>query len=287
MESMQQYPRKRSHMMVRALMYALLGIWTLLVIYPLLWSILGSFKTNQQFLLNAPWSLPEWPFEWANFTTVWNNYHLGTYFMNSLIVTVVSTVLALLLSSTTSYIIARFPFRGSMALYNLYLSSMMIPLILGLIPLFFLLSNLHLDNSLLGLILVYTVTNLPFGVFVLVGFFRSMPKELDEAASIDGSSHYGVFFRIMLPLAKPGLISVGMMNVLNIWNEYIIGTVLVNDPEKYTIPVGIAIMQAEMQYRTEWGPLFAGLLLSIIPVLILYMIFQKQITSGMMAGAIK
>jgi len=207
--------------------------------------------------------------------------------MNSLIVTVVSTVLALLLSSTTSYIIARFPFRGSMALYNLYLSSMMIPLILGLIPLFFLLSNLHLDNSLLGLILVYTVTNLPFGVFVLVGFFRSMPKELDEAASIDGSSHYGVFFRIMLPLAKPGLISVGMMNVLNIWNEYIIGTVLVNDPEKYTIPVGIAIMQAEMQYRTEWGPLFAGLLLSIIPVLILYMIFQKQITSGMMAGAIK
>ncbi|OBY81365.1 sugar ABC transporter permease [Paenibacillus sp. KS1] len=284
---MQQYPRKRSYMMVRALMYALLGIWTVLVIYPLLWSILGSFKTNQQFLLNAPWSLPEWPFEWANFTTVWNNYHLGTYFMNSLIVTVVSTVLALLLSSTTSYIIARFPFRGSMALYNLYLSSMMIPLILGLIPLFFLLSNLHLDNSLLGLILVYTVTNLPFGVFVLVGFFRSMPKELDEAASIDGSSHYGVFFRIMLPLAKPGLISVGMMNVLNIWNEYIIGTVLVNDPEKYTIPVGIAIMQAEMQYRTEWGPLFAGLLLSIIPVLILYMIFQKQITSGMMAGAIK
>lgn len=287
MESMQQYPRKRSHMIVKALMYALLGIWTLLVIYPLLWSILGSFKTNQQFLLNEPWSLPEWPFEWANFTTVWNNYHLGTYFMNSLIVTVVSTVLALLLSSTTSYIIARFPFRGSMALYNLYLSSMMIPLILGLIPLFFLLSNLHLDNSLLGLILVYTVTNLPFGVFVLVGFFRSMPKELDEAASIDGSSHYGVFFRIMLPLAKPGLISVGMMNVLNIWNEYIIGTVLVNDPEKYTIPVGIAIMQAEMQYRTEWGPLFAGLLLSIIPVLILYMIFQKQITSGMMAGAIK
>lgn len=287
MESMQQYPRKRSHMIVKALMYALLGIWTLLVIYPLLWSILGSFKTNQQFLLNEPWSLPEWPFEWANFTTVWNNYHLGTYFMNSLIVTVVSTVLALLLSSTTSYIIARFPFRGSMALYNLYLSSMMIPLILGLIPLFFLLSNLYLDNSLLGLILVYTVTNLPFGVFVLVGFFRSMPKELDEAASIDGSSHYGVFFRIMLPLAKPGLISVGMMNVLNIWNEYIIGTVLVNDPEKYTIPVGIAIMQAEMQYRTEWGPLFAGLLLSIIPVLILYMIFQKQITSGMMAGAIK
>ncbi len=207
--------------------------------------------------------------------------------MNSLLVTTVSTVLALLLASTTSYIIARFPFRGSLALYNLYLASMMIPLILGLIPLFFLLSDLGLDNSLFGLSLVYTAINLPFGIFVLVGFFKSLPKELDEAASIDGSSHYGVFFRIMLPLAKPGIISVGMMNVLNIWNEYIIGTVLVNDPGKYTIPVGIAVMQAEMQYRTEWGALFAGLLLSIVPVLILYTIFQRQITSGMMAGAVK
>lgn len=212
---------------------------------------------------------------------------MGDYFINSLIVTVTSTLLALLLASTTSYIIARFPFKGSMALYNLYLASMMIPIILGLIPLFFLLSDLGLDNTLLGLILVYSATNLPFGVFVLVGFFRAMPKELDEAASIDGSSHYGVFFRIMLPLAKPGLISVGIMNVLNIWNEYVLGTVIVNDPSQYTLPVGIAVMLEEMQYRTEWGPLFAGLLISIIPVLLIYMFYQRHITSGMMAGAVK
>lgn len=164
---------------------------------------------------------------------------------------------------------------------------MMIPIILGLIPLFFLLSDLGLDNTLFGLILVYSAINLPFGVFVLVGFFRSMPKELDEAASIDGSSHYGVFFRIMLPLAKPGLISVGIMNVLNIWNEYVLGTVIVNDPSQYTLPVGIAVMLEEMQYRTEWGPLFAGLLISIIPVLIIYIFYQRHITSGMMAGAVK
>ncbi|MCM3337156.1 carbohydrate ABC transporter permease [Paenibacillus sp. MER TA 81-3] len=281
------WQHKRNNPVIRWLLYALMVVWSICVIYPLIWTVLGSLKSNQQFMLKAPWSLPDWPFRWDNFANVWNNYNLETYFMNSLLVTTVSTVLALLLASTTSYIIARFPFRGSLALYNLYLASMMIPLILGLIPLFFLLSDLGLDNSLFGLSLIYTAINLPFGIFVLVGFFKSLPKELDEAASIDGSSHYGVFFRIMLPLAKPGIISVGMMNVLNIWNEYIIGTVLVNDPGKYTIPVGIAVMQAEMQYRTEWGALFAGLLLSIVPVLILYAIFQRQITSGMIAGAVK
>ncbi|UHA74063.1 carbohydrate ABC transporter permease [Paenibacillus sp. 481] len=279
--------QSRKFVFIRWLLYAVLGIWTLCVIYPLIWTIMSSFKSNQQFMLAAPWSLPNWPWQWENFSNVWSNYHLGTYFTNSVIVTTFSTVLSLLLAASTSYIIARFPFRGSQALYNLYLASMMIPLILGLIPIFFLLSSLGLDNTLFGLIAVYTATNLPFGVFVLVGFFKALPRELDEAASVDGSSHYGVFFRIMLPLAKPGLISVGMMNVLHIWNEYIIGTVLVNDPSKYTMPVGIAVMQAEMQYSTEWGALFAGLMMSIIPVFILYMLFQRQITSGMMAGAVK
>lgn len=278
---------KRSNPIIRLLIYIIMGVWSVCVLYPLLWTFMGALKTNQQFLLKSPWSWPEFPLQWGNFASVWTNYHLGNYFLNSLIVTVASTVLALLLASTTSYIIARFPFKGSMALYNLYLASMMIPLILGLIPLFFLLADLGLDNTLFGLILVYSATNLPFGVFVLVGFFKSMPKELDEAASIDGSSHYGVFFRIMLPLAKPGLISVGIMNVLNIWNEYVLGTVIVNDPSKYTLPVGIAVMLEEMQYRTEWGPLFAGLLISIIPVLVIYIFYQRHITSGMMAGAVK
>jgi N-acetylglucosamine transport system permease protein len=278
---------RSSKFILSAFVYVVLVIWAICVIYPLIWSALGALKDNEQFLLNQPWSLPEFPLHWENFWNVWTNYYLGTYFMNSIIVTVVSTILALLLASTTSYVIARFRFMGSHMLYSVYLASMMIPLILGLIPIFFLLSDLHLSDSLGGLILLYTVLNIPFGVFVLVGFFKMMPRELDESASIDGASHYGSFFKIMLPLAKPGLISVGIMNVLSIWNEYIMGTVLVSDPEKYTLPIGIAIMQAEMQYRTEWGPLFAGLLLSIVPVLILYFIFQKQITSGMMAGAVK
>lgn len=164
---------------------------------------------------------------------------------------------------------------------------MMIPMILGLIPLFFLLNDMGMINTLRGLIIVYTASALPFGIFVLVGFFKTLPKELEEAANIDGAGYSRTFFTVMLPLARSGLVSVGIMNALTIWNEYIMGTVLINDATQYTLPVGIALMQSEMQYRTEWGPLFAGLLLSMIPVILIYVIFQRQIAEGVTAGAVK
>lgn len=207
--------------------------------------------------------------------------------MNSIIVTVVSVLAGLVLSAMTAYILARFAFKGSGVLYYVYIASMMIPMFLGMIPLFFLMSDMGLTNSLLGLIIVYTVSTIPFSVFVLVGFFKTLPSEIEEAAMMDGASYYGIFFRIMMPLAKPGLISVSIINVLNTWNEYILGVVLNSEPSKYTLPVGIAVMQGEMQYRTEWGPLFAALLISMVPVMIFYLIFQRQIASGITAGAVK
>ncbi|ULL15415.1 carbohydrate ABC transporter permease [Paenibacillus sp. H1-7] len=265
----------------------LLLLWTLCVLYPLVWTVLGAVKDNAQFMQGKPWDLPQIPLLWSNYSYVWDKYHIGGYFLNSLTVTVVSTALAALLSATSAYVLARFTFRGSGLLYTIYIASMMIPMILGLIPLFFLLNDMHLINSHFGLSLVYGIGALPFGVFVLVGFFKSLPKEMEEAASMDGASHYRTFFQIMLPLARPGIVSVSIMNVLNIWNEYIMGTVFLNDPSKYTVPVGIAIMQGEMQYRTEWGPLFAALLISMVPVLLFYVLFQKQIAGGITAGAVK
>ncbi|MHA6482624.1 carbohydrate ABC transporter permease [Paenibacillus sp. strain BS8-2] len=267
----------------------LLLVWTVAVVYPLLWTLLSSLKDNPQFYGNKPWALPEIPLQLANFSYVWTEYKFGAYFFNSTIVTFASTALAVLLSAMTAYIIARFPFRGSSLLYFVYVSAMMIPLILGLIPLFFLLDSVGLTNNLLGLILVYAAGALPFGIFVLVAFYKSLPREMEEAAAIDGSSEAGTFFRIMMPLSKPGLITVAIINVLNIWNEYILGTVIMNDPmtKMYTLPVGIAVMQAEMQYRTEWGPLFAGLMFSMVPIIILYSFFQRQITGGITAGAVK
>jgi N-acetylglucosamine transport system permease protein len=276
-----------SNPFLRLFIKIILLLWTACVLYPLLWTVLGALKDNAQFLQGKPWDLPKFPLIWLNFSYVWDKYHIGSYFLNSLTVTVASTVLAALLSATTAYVLARYAFKGSRLLYTIYMASMMIPMILGLIPLFFLLNDMHMINSLLGLSLVYGIGVLPFGVFVLVGFFKSLPKEMEEAAAIDGASLYRTFFQIMLPLARPGMISVSIMNVLNIWNEYIMGTVFINDPGKYTLPVGIAIMQSEMQYRTEWGPLFAALLISMAPVLLFYVVFQKQIAGGITAGAVK
>lgn len=264
-----------------------LAVWTIGVLYPLVWTLLGALKDNQQFLLSKPWKLPDFPLLWSNFSYVWDKYSFGHYFVNSFVITAVSTVLAALLSASTAYVIARYTFRGNAVLFYSYLAYMMIPAFLGIIPLFFLMDDLHLTNDLTGLILIYTVTSVPFAVFVLVGFFKQLPRELEESAAIDGASHYGTFFRIMLPLVKPGLISVSIITVLNIWNEYIFALVLVNDPSKYTIPVAIAVMQAEMQYRTEWGPLFAALLVSMGPVILFYIIFQRRITGGITAGAVK
>ncbi|GKU78172.1 carbohydrate ABC transporter permease [Paenibacillus sp. L3-i20] len=267
----------------------LLLVWTVAVVYPLVWTLLSSLKDNKQFYGNKPWALPDFPLIWSNFSYVWTEYKFAGYFFNSVTVTLASTALALLLSAMTAYVIARFPFKGSNFLYFIYVSAMMIPLILSLIPLFFLLDSLHLTNNILGLILVYSAGALPFGIFVLVSFYKSLPKEMEEAAAIDGSSEAGTFFRIMLPLSRPGLITVAIMNILTIWNEYILGTIIMNDPMQkiYTLPVAIAVMQGEMQYRTEWGPLFAALVISMIPIIILYSVFQKQITGGITAGAVK
>lgn len=264
-----------------------LVVWAVCVLYPLIWTILSSLKDNQQFFLGKPWNLPKLPLLWSNFSYVWQKYNFSEYFINSLVVTVVSTVLGVFLSATTAYVIARYAFRGNGLLYYSYLAYMMIPMFLGIIPLFFLLNDLKLTNNLIGLTLIYTITAVPFAVFVLVSFFKTLPTELEESAAIDGASHYGVFFRIMLPLAKPGIVSVAIITVLNIWNEYILALVLVNDPSKYTIPVAIAVMQGEMQYRTEWGPLFAALFISMGPILLFYMFFQRQITGGITAGALK
>ncbi|MBP2000190.1 N-acetylglucosamine transport system permease protein [Paenibacillus shirakamiensis] len=279
-------PRFSRHIL-KALSLILLVVWSVAVLYPLIWTGLGALKDNSQFMLGKPWAFPRSPWLWSNFSNVWNQYHFGQYFINSIVVTAISSLLAILLSATTAYVLARFPFRGSQILYYFYLSAMMIPMILGLIPLFFLLNDLNLINKLSGLIIVYTAWALPFSIFVMVSFFKTLPKELEEAAYIDGAGYYRTFFDVMLPLARSGLISIGIMNALNTWNEYIMGMVFVNDPVKYTIPVGIAVMQAEMQYRTEWGPLFAGLLMSMLPVIIVYMLFQRHIVAGVTAGAVK
>ncbi|WP_020614987.1 carbohydrate ABC transporter permease [Paenibacillus daejeonensis] len=265
----------------------LLFIWTVCCVYPLIFSLFDSLKDNQQFYSGNAWDLPKLPLLWSNFSYTWTNYNFGYYFLNTIIVTVGSMLLALLLTATTAYVLARFTFRGSGLLYYLYLASLTIPTLMLIVPMFFLFSDLRVNNSYGGIILLYSITTMPIGMFILLGFFKSLPRELEEAAIMDGASLYGVFFKIMLPLAMPGLITISIINVLSFWNEYQYALVLLSDAYKYTLPIGLAFMQGEMQYRIEFGPLFAGLMISTIPILLIYIIFQRRINEGIVAGAIK
>jgi len=265
----------------------LLLFWTVCSAYPLIFSVFQSLKDNQQVYSGKAWDLPNFPLLWSNFSYTWEKYHFGSYFLNTIIVTSGSMVLALILTATTAYVLARYTFKGSGLLYYLYISSLTIPSLMLIVPMFFLFNSLHISNSFTGLILLYSITAMPMGMFVLTGFFKSLPRELEESAVIDGASLYGVFFKIMLPLAAPGLITISIINVLQFWNEYQYALVLLSDALKYTLPVGLGVMQGEMQYRIEFGPLFAGLLISTIPILVVYVLFQRQISDGIVAGAVK
>jgi N-acetylglucosamine transport system permease protein len=262
-----------------------LALWAILVVLPLLWALLTAFKSDQE-IFTSPWSLPaEWRFD--NFARAWTEGNIGTYFINSLIVVVSATVLVMLLGAMTAYVIARYTFPGRDVLYYAFVAGMAFPIFLALVPLFFVVRNLGLIGTYPGLILVYVAYALPFTVFFLVSFFRTLPVSLIEAALLDGCSHAGVFFRIMLPLARPGIISVGIFNFLGLWNQFILPLVLMPDKSKYVLSQGLAVLAANQGYRSDWSALFAGLVIAILPVLVVYVAFQRKIQEGLAFGGFK
>lgn len=260
-------------------------LWTIAVLYPIFWMFLGSFKSNAEIYRN-PWGIPE-NFNWQNFADAWTNYNIDTSVFNSLIVTVVGSLLTLLLAVPTSYAIERINFRGSKVLFTLYVSAMMIPMVLGWIPLFFLLSDIGLLDNIYGLAIVYAVSQLPFTIFVLTSFIGTIPKSLEEAAAIDGLSPYGVLWKIITPLTMAGIITVTIMNAIQFWNEYFMALIFLQSSENYTLALAIDFISSEAQYTNAWGTLFASLVIAILPVIVLYAIFQRRISQGMTEGAIK
>ncbi|MGI5128617.1 carbohydrate ABC transporter permease [Pseudonocardia sp. CA-107938] len=264
---------------------AFLVVWAIMVVAPLLWALLTSFKSDQEIFTN-PWGLPaQWRFD--NFVRAWTEGGIGPYFINSLIVVVCATLLVMLLGAMTAYVIARYTFPGRDVLYYAFIAGMAFPIILVLVPLFLVVRNLGLIASYPGLILVYVAYALPFTVFFLVGFFRTLPGSLIEAGLLDGCSHAGVFFRIMLPLARPGIISVGIFNFLGLWNQFMLPLVLMPAKDKYVLSQGLAILAANQGYRSDWSALFAGLVIAILPVLVVYAVFQRKIQEGLAFGGFK
>jgi N-acetylglucosamine transport system permease protein len=194
-----------------------------------------------------------------------------------------------------TYALTRFRFRGANLLLNGFIGGMVFPIFLAVVPLFLLLNQTRIPtlapkgfvDHWAGLIAVYIAYSLPFTVFVLSGFFRSLPNELSEAAAIDGAGRWQTFLRVMLPLAKPGLIVAGVFNVIGIWNEYPLALVLLTDRSKYTLPLGLAQITQRQQYSADWGALFAALVIVMLPTLAVYLFFQRQISAGLTAGAVK
>jgi N-acetylglucosamine transport system permease protein len=264
---------------------ALLLFWALLVIFPFVWMVFTSFKTNSEILF-SPWDLPASP-HWVNFSNAWNNAHIGRYVLNSFIVIAMSLTGTLLVSAMAAYVIARFEFPGNRVVFYVFMAGLMFPVFLGLVPLYFLMGDLGIKDTYHGLALVYIAYSLPFTIFFLVGFFKTLPGEVAEAAIVDGASQYQIFFQIMLPMAKPGLIAMGIFNFLGHWNQYLLPLVLMQDEGKRVLSQGLGMLAIQQGYQNDYGALFAAMTITMVPTLIVYIIFQKRLESGLTAGALK
>lgn len=271
-----------------ALSHVALIVWTILVVGPILWTFLASFKTNPEIVGDAPLALPD-TFSWASWGRAWEKARVGRYMLNTVLVVGVSTAFTMLFGSMAAYVLARYRFFGNRAIYYLFVSGLSFPVFLALVPLFFVVRNLGLIDTHTGVILVYIAYSLPFTVFFLTAFFKTLPDSVAEAAMMDGASHTRTFFQIMVPMARPGLISITIFNILGQWNQYLLPIVLLSGgvEDKWLITQGIANINTNAGYEADWPGLFAALSMAIIPMLIVYIIFQRQIQSGLTAGAVK
>jgi len=267
------------------LSHVALVVWAVTVILPILWTFLSSFKTNTE-IFSDPLTMPH-SLNFAAWGRAWEKAHVARYLTNSVIVVVFSTAGTMLFGSMAAYVLARFKFIGSRLIYTIFIAGLVFPVFLALVPLFFVVKNLGLLDTYLGLILVYIAYSLPFTVFFMAAFFRTLPTSVAEAAMIDGASHTRTFFQIMVPMAKPGLISITIFNVLGQWNQYLLPVVLMPSEDKWVLTQGIANININAGYEVDYPGLFAALSIAIIPMIVVYIIFQRQIQSGLTAGAVK
>ncbi|MFF2179196.1 carbohydrate ABC transporter permease [Lysinibacillus sp. NPDC058147] len=252
-------------------------------LYPILLMILSSFKASLEIYKN-PLGLPT-SFSLDTYRTLLSKIPFTTYFMNSVFVSIASVVLIVVVCSLASFYIARFKFSWNQALFFIFLLGMMIPIKLGIVPLFILMRDLGLINSLWSLILMNTATGIPLTMLILTSFFKTMPYELEEAARIDGAGNLRVLWHVVLPLMRPALGTVIIINFIAAWNDFFFPLIFITDKMKRTIPVGMMSLFGE--HSADWGSLFAGLTLASLPMILLFFIASKQFMEGLTAGAIK
>jgi len=268
----------------RAAQYVLAYLFMLISLYPIVLMIASSFKTNMQIFEN-PLSLLPTAFSLDTYRKLWEVVPFADFLMNSIFVSVMSVLLITVFSAMAAFYLARFSYKWTGVLYFFFLLGLMIPIKLGLVPLFILMKNLGLLNSLWSLILIYTASGIPISVFILTGFFRTLPVELEEAARIDGCNHFQVFWRVLLPLIRPALATVVIINFIHAWNDFFFPLIFIQSDELKTIPVGMMVLFGE--YETDLLLLFAGLTLSALPMIGVFLMASRQFMEGLTAGAVK
>ncbi|GIO04258.1 sugar ABC transporter permease [Brevibacillus reuszeri] len=268
----------------RAAQYVLAYLFMLISLYPIVLMIASSFKTNMQIFEN-PLSLLPTAFSLDTYRKLWEVVPFADFLMNSIFVSVMSVLLITVFSAMAAFYLARFSYKWTGVLYFFFLLGLMIPIKLGLVPLFILMKNLGLLNSLWSLILIYTASGIPISVFILTGFFRTLPVELEEAARIDGCNHFQVFWRVLLPLIRPALATVVIINFIHAWNDFFFPLIFIQSDALKTIPVGMMVLFGE--YETDWSLLFAGLTLSALPMIGVFLMASRQFMEGLTAGAVK
>ncbi len=267
------------------LFYVGLSVFIFLVMFPFLWILISSLKPVSELFGEKAFV----PFTsdptFVNYQSVFVNHPFLTYLKNSLIVSGVTTIYTVLIASFSAYAIARMKFKGKTVILGLVLSVSMFPQIATISPIYIILKNLGLTNSYIGLIIPYTTITLPLSIWILVTFFRKIPFDLEEAAKIDGASIMQTYWRVILPLAVPGIFTTAILVFIAAWNEFLFALVL-NTQEAYkTVPVGIAMFQG--QFTIPWGEISAATVVVTVPLVIMVLLFQRRIVSGLTSGAVK
>jgi N-acetylglucosamine transport system permease protein len=275
----------RSDRVVATVSHVVLAVWSLLVLVPLLWTLMSSFKTSSE-IFASPFKLPaHWNFD--NYVSAWTTVGIGRWFLNTVIVVGCALVIVMILGSMCAYVLARFSFFGSRFIYYLMLGGLTFPIFMAIVPLFFVLKNIGLLNTLPGLIITYVAFALPFTVFFMYPFFRVLPAEVSEAAEIDGAGEWQKFFLVMFPMARPGIASVAIFNFLGLWNQFLLPVALNTKRDNYVLSQGMASFASQAGYNVDYGRLFAGVVITVVPVLVVYTIFQRQLQGSVTQGTSK
>ncbi|MBP2241526.1 raffinose/stachyose/melibiose transport system permease protein [Cytobacillus eiseniae] len=265
-------------------LYLILGLFAVIQIYPLIWLVFFSLKTNQEVFGMSPFSLPQDP-QWGNYLKAWTSGNIGLYFFNSVWMTILSVFLTIILASLVTFAVTRMHWKLSGLVLGLFLVAYMIPLHSTLIPLFNMYNHANLIDNPASIVLSYTAFNLPLTIMILLGFYKTFPREIEEAAVMDGCSVHRIFFQVTLPMTIPVLSTTAIINMIYNWNEFVFVNTFISSDKWKTLTVGINNFVG--QYLTDWGAIGATLVISIVPILLAFLFLSDKIVEGMAAGSVK